>query len=332
MNELAERVCLVTGASGFVGGWVVERLLERGARVRCLLRPTSNRSFLPVNRVEIAAGDVTDPASVERAVAGSDFVFHAAGLIKARDPSEYVRVNRDGTVHVLEAARSQRVPVRRVVVVSSLAAIGPSAPGQPAEAWWEPHPFSPYGESKQLAEAAAWTFAADLPITIVRPPSVYGPRDREMFQLMRLASLPIRPRFGTGSAVSTIHVSDLVDGILLAATHASAVGKAFFLACDETPTIDGLMEIVRKALGTRGVSVTVPSTVTLAAGWTSELVRNLTGIPTIFDRWKAREIVRGYWACSNQRAKLELGFEPRFSLNAGIADTVRWYRKMGWLR
>ncbi len=332
MSDLADQVCLVTGASGFVGGWVVERLLERGARVRCLLRPTSNRSFLPVDRIEIAAGDVTDLASVERAIVGCDYVFHVAGLIKARDPKEYLRVNRDGTIHVLVAARSQRVSVQRVVVLSSLAAVGPSRPGEPADESWEPNPVSPYGKSKRLAEAAAWTFAADLPLTIIRPPSVYGPRDREMLQVMQVAGLPIRPRFGPGSAVSTIHVSDLADGILLAATQAAAVGRAYFVASDETPTLDGLLEIVAKALGTRGGSIPVPAPITLALGFTSELVRNLTGLPFIFDRWKAREIVLGYWACSNERAKLELGFAPRFSLVAGIADTVEWYRKMGWLR
>jgi dihydroflavonol-4-reductase len=322
----------VTGASGFVGGWVVEKLVERGARVRCLVRPESNRGFLPSDRIEFAPGNVTDALSVERAMVGCDYVFHVAGLIKARDPAEYIRVNRGGTINVLDTARNQSGTPPRVVLISSLAAIGPSQPGAPADESWNPRPVSPYGKSKLLAEIASQSYASDVPMTIVRPPLIYGPRDRETLQAMRLAGLPIRPSFGSASEYSAIHVSDLADGILLAATRPEAIGKAYFLSGDETHTMDGLVEIIAQAIGSRGISVRVPMSVILAAGVVSEVIRNATGVPLIFDRWKARDVAAAYWACSNQRARLELGFEPRFSLREGIFDTVRWYRKVGWLR
>ena len=331
MSDLADRTCLVTGASGFVGGWVVERLLEHGARVRCLVRSTSNRSFLPLKQVELALGDVNDLVSLEKAAAGCDYVFHVAGLIKAREPSEYLRVNCDGTRKVLEAVRSRGQSVRRVVILSSLAAFGPSRPGHAVDESWEPRPFSPYGESKLLAEKVARTFEADVPITVVRPPSVYGPRDREMLQVMRIAGMPIRPRLSNRGAISTIHVSDLVNGILLAATNDAATGKAYFIAGDEMPTLDELLRQVSRAVGKRGWSIGVPDSLILAGGYAAEVSRHLTGRVLTFDRWKAREVVLKYWACSNGRAKAELGFAPRYSLDDGLTDTARWYRTNGWL-
>ncbi|HVB97364.1 MAG TPA: NAD-dependent epimerase/dehydratase family protein [Chloroflexota bacterium] len=335
MNEpfasLRGQTCLVTGASGFLGGYVVERLVDAGASVRCLVRGTSRRTFLPNSGVQFCQGDVTNPVSLPDALTDVDFVFHVAGLIKAQQVTDYFRVNYLGTVNLLEVCRKVAPRVRRVVVVSSLAAAGPSFPGHPLDEYSLCHPATPYGKSKWQEEQAAIAFSDRMPITIVRPPTIYGPRDRETLAIFRLVAFGISPRLPVEGEISMVHASDLVDGIMLAATHPEAVGRTFFLANDEAPSLSDLLGIIGTVLGRRGVEVSVPAWALRIAGRTAEAVRATTGLPIIFDRWKAEEVVGGYWACSNARARRQLGFTPRIPLRDGLAETAQWYRAMGWL-
>jgi nucleoside-diphosphate-sugar epimerase len=327
---LSGQTCLVTGASGFLGGWVVEKLAAQGARVRCLVRPTSRRDFLTAPGLEFAVGDVGDRASLDRAVAGVDVVFHVAGLIKARRPEDYAAVNVQGTINVLDACRTVAERLTRVVLVSSLAAVGPSALDQPVDETTPPHPFSPYGKSKLAAENAAEAYRGELPLVIVRPPTIYGPRDRETLLMFRLATLGVRPKLGPGE-ITVVHASDLADGILLAATDPRAAGETYFICGDESPSPTEMMARVSAAVGRRGVGVPVPAWAIRLSGRAADAVGNVTGVPFIFDRWKADELADGYWACSNRKAKANLGFAPRIPLADGLRQTAEWYRRAGWL-
>ena len=330
-TSLRGQTCLVTGASGFLGSYVVERLVDAGASVRCLVRGTSKLTFLPDSGVQFCQGDVTNPQSLPNALTDVDFVFHVAGLIKAQQPKDYFRVNYLGTINLLEVCRHVAPGVRRVVVVSSLAAAGPSFPGHPLDEYSLCHPSTPYGKSKWQEEQAAIAFSDRIPITIVRPPTIYGPRDRETLAIFRLIELGIAPRLPVSGEISIVHASDLADGILLAASHPEAVGRTFFIANDESPSFGDLLGTIGAVLGRRGVKVSVPVWAIRAAGRAAETVRATTGLPVIFDRWKAEEIVGGCWACSNARARSLLGFAPRIPLRDGLAETGRWYRAMGWL-
>jgi dihydroflavonol-4-reductase len=331
--SLEGRPCLVTGASGFLGSWVVERLRAAGARVRCLVRPTSRRDFLPADdpSIEYQAGDVTDPDSLRAAVAGVDLIFHLAGRIKAPRAADFDRVNRQGTVNLLDACQSTGSRLVRVLVVSSLAAAGPAGPGEVLTETAPCRPVSPYGRSKWAGEAAARGYGDRLPVTIVRPPTIYGPRDRETLLVFKVVARGLRPQLGETSAISLIHAADLADGILLAATHPAAVGRTYFLTGDAAPSLDQLVDLIGAAVGRRGVPVPVPPGAVRLAGRAAEVVRDLAGVPLIFDRWKADELLRGYWVCSNARARAELGFSPRIAVDQGLRDTARWYRLMGWL-
>jgi dihydroflavonol-4-reductase len=331
LDDLTNRLCLVTGGSGFVGSWVVDRLVAAGARVRCLVRTTSRRAFLPEATVELASGDVTDATSVGRAMEDVEYVFHVAGLIKAARTSAFELVNVEGTRNVVSAAAANTASVRRVLVVSSLAAVGPSRSGQPADENWEARPISPYGRSKLRAEEVARSFQDTVPLTIVRPPSVYGPRDRETLLVFYLARLPLRPAIGRNGAISVIHVGDLADGIIRAATHPAAVGATFFLTGDEAPAMSELLELIAVVSGRRGFSVPIPPTLVRAAGLLAGAAGDRLGAPLIFDRWKAEEIAIGQWACSNALARERIGFAPSISLRAGLTQTANWYQKVGWL-
>ena len=331
MEDFSDRTCLVTGASGFLGSYVVEQLVERGARVRCLVRRSSSRRFLPSSAVDFVFGDVTDPSSLDEALAGAEYVFHVAGLIKTPRPEDYYRVNYLGAINLLEACRSHRERLRRVIVVSSQAAAGPSAPGRPVDESRPCSPVTPYGKSKLLAETAARAYFDRLPITIVRPPTIYGPRDRESLLLFQVVARGIRPSLVGGSEISLIHAADLAEGIILAAAHPAARSRTYFLASDETPSMDQLTAEVAAALGRSAGRITVPDWSVRGAARFAEAIRVFGGSSMIFDRWKAEELLSRYWACSNQLARAELGFSPRVSLHEGIVETARWYRKMAWL-
>jgi nucleoside-diphosphate-sugar epimerase len=331
MEELTGRTCLVTGASGFLGSYVVEKLVQSGARVRCLVRRSSRRDFLPATGTEYVLGDVTEPSSLPRALSDVDYVFHVAGLIKAPRPEDYFRVNYLGTINLLESCRAHRDRLRRVVVISSLAAAGPSEPGAPVVETSPCRPVTPYGKSKLQAERAALAYRDQLPLTIVRPPTIYGPRDRETLLLFRTVALGLRPALPVRSEVSLIHAADLADGIVLAATHLAAVGQTYFMSGDDVMSIDALLELMAMAVGRRGLEVPVPAWALRGAARAAETLRQLGMASLVFDRWKAEEILIGCWACSNARARADLGFAPRVAVADGFADTVRWYRKMGWL-
>lgn len=329
--ELTNRRCLVTGASGFVGSGLAARLAAGGARVRCLVRRSSRLDFLPASDVELVYGDVTEPSSLSTAVDEAELIFHVAGLIKARRPEDYFRVNYLGTINLLEACRKASGSLQRVVVVSSLAAVGPSLPGRPVDESSPCRPVTPYGRSKLQAEHAARAYQANLPVTVVRPPTVYGPRDRETLLIFRAVSLGIRPTLPGGSEISVVHVDDLCAGIILAALQPDAVGRTYFLADDGAPSAEEIIEAIGEAVGRPGLTVPVPAPLVRGAARVSEVLRDLLGVSTTFDRWKAEEILSGYWACSNARARAELGFVPRKRLRTALAETARWYREQGWL-
>jgi nucleoside-diphosphate-sugar epimerase len=330
-DDIRSRTCLVTGSTGFLGSWLVECLVAHGAKVRCLVRTSSNRAFLSESPVEFAIGDITDRESLATAMEGIDYVFHLAGLIKAPSEAAFNRVNGEGTRNVVTAAAAQTNRIHRLLIVSSLSASGPSRPGSPIEESWTPCPISPYGKSKLLGENIARQHGENLPITIVRPPAIYGPRDRETLMLFQLARLSIHPSIARSGAISVIHASDLAEGIVLAATHPRSIGKTYFLSGDETPSAGELLRIIGEALGRKAVRIPVPDGTVRLAGRLAEIFRDVTGVPLIFDRWKAEEMAAGHWACSSGLARREIGFQPRIGLAEGIASTAKWYRANGWL-
>lgn len=331
MIDYSDRTCLVTGASGFLGSYVVEQLVDRGARVRCLVRRSSSRQFLPGRDVEFATGDVTDPPSLGAALAGVDFVFHVAGLIKTPRPEDYYRVNYLGTINLLEACRLERDRVKRVVIVSSQAAVGPSVPGHPTNETHPCAPVTPYGKSKLLAEQAALAYSDRMGITIVRPPTIYGPRDRETLVLFQVIARGVRPVLSGASEISVIHATDLAEGIVIAAAHPAAVSQTYFLASDEIPSMDELTAAIAAALGRRASAIRLPDWTLRGAARFAETARSAGGVSLAFDRWKAEELLSRYWACSNALAKTEIGFTPRITMSRGIAETARWYTRMGWI-
>jgi len=175
---------IVTGATGFIGSHLAARLVREGAEVVCLVRPTSSLRWLEGLDVETRVAPLEDAQALERAVADAELVVHAAGLTRARSVAAYMAANAENTRRLLGAMGDG---VRRLVYVSSLAAVGPNPSAEPLDESAEPRPLGGYGASKLAAEQAVREHAGRVETCIVRPPSVYGPRDPNFVSLFRTA-------------------------------------------------------------------------------------------------------------------------------------------------
>lgn len=324
---------LITGATGFIGSHLTEELVRRGHAVRCLIRPTSNLVWIQHLPIERAHGDFDDDVSLQKAVADVDIVFHAAGVTKARTKDEYFTGNYTPTKNLLLAALKSDPTLKRFVHISSQAAIGPSIDGKPVNEQTPFHPVTTYGISKMEAEKECLRLMDRLPITIVRPPAVYGPRDKDIFEFFNAMNRGLQPMIGfTTKTVSLIHVFDLVAGIVLAAEQPKAVGETYFVSSERHYTWKEVGQLTARIMGKRVLRVKVPEIgVYMVAGF-SELFSMVSRRPVLLNWEKARDIVQSAWTCSVEKAKRELGFRESLTLERGIQNTVQWYRAQGWLK
>lgn len=316
---------LVTGANGFIGSHLCDRLLAEGHAVRGMVRETSDLTWIEGTGVELCRGELRDPDSLAAAVRGREWVFHAAADVRPRDPEDFERVNYEGTRDLAEACC--RAGVSRFVLLSSAAAGGPArSADQPRTESDGAQPVSRYGRGKLRAEAALQERRDRLHSVVLRLPAVYGPRDRNSLVLLRGLGLGVRPVLpGTFSAV---HVSDAVRAALLAATGDVPSGSVYFISDGGCHDHRELGRLVGELLGRRGIGVPVPKWALRAGARVSEWFRREGAI---FNRDKARELVQESWVCSPARAESELGFRPEYDLERGMRMTIDWYRERNWL-
>lgn len=322
---------LITGAAGFIGSHVVERLLAEGDEVRCLVRPTTNRRWLRDAPVEFSVGDISSEADLVRATAGVDVVIHLAGITKTRDPSAYYAVNGDGTARLAEACLKHPTPPL-FIYVSSQAAAGPCPPGGILSEDAPCHPVSAYGRSKLAGEQALAARAPHLPFVILRPSAIYGPRDNELLLFFKFIAAGVEPAIGwEDRRLNLCYVADLVDAITAAAKRPAAAGRTYFIAHDAVVSWREVAQTAAAALGVKTRRVTVPKAVVFGAALVAELAATLRGEAATLNREKAKELTQSRWVCDISRARRDLGFSPRVDLAAGVNATVAWYRQHGWL-
>ena len=324
---------LVTGASGFIGRHLVRRLIERGDKVSCLVRTTSCVDELRSAGAELITGDVTDQASIVRALALSEagIVFHLAGLTKALRTDDFLRVNAGGVESVTVACADLDDPPV-LVVVSSLAAAGPCVNGQPRVESDVPTPVSSYGRSKLAGEQAAAKYAGEMPISIVRPPMVFGSGDRGMLEIFRsIARWGIHVVPGQGERhFSLIHVADLVEGLLLAAEkgerlhHNGSPGQGiYFMAADESPTYVELGQAIATALGKKRATVIhLPRPLVKLFGLCGDTKGWILRRPGWVNSDKIVEALAGTWICSSAKARTHLGWSPAATLTDRLHETA----------
>lgn len=328
---------LVTGASGFIGSHMVSTLLERGDEVVALVRPKSDRSALRRPGIQLVEGDILEPKSLASAVRDVDAVIHLASLLKMPWVPEFRTINEGGTSNVAMACRD--APTRpTLVVVSSLAAAGPARLAARRETEKE-EPVSVYGRVKLAAEQCAARYAADVPISIVRPPMVFGEGDRTTLKLFRsikggIHVVPTRAR----NHVSLVHARDLAEGMIRVCEVGERVppnpvtgAGVYHLAAAESVEYGDFARLFADAMGCRTARVLrVPAAMTGVTAALNEGVARLRRTPTVLNLDKYREATAGSWTCSIEKARRELDYAPP-SLSSRIAQTVAWYRSQGWL-
>jgi len=321
---------LITGASGFVGYHLIEAALAAGYDVSAAVRGTSRTEHIRHLPVTFTSPDLHDADSLKREIAqnGYDYIIHAAGVTKARDEQHYNEVNAGYTANLAEAAAA--FPVKKFVFISSLAALGPLpyTEQQPITEAHTPGPVTGYGRSKLLAEQRL-SGIAGLPLVVLRPTAVYGPRERDILIMFRTLNRGLEPYIGRGAQyLSFVYVKDLAE-VTIRALSSGAPGDVYNISDGRVYDRYALADITKRLLQKKTVKFHVPmGMVRMIAGVMEGLSRN--GMPAL-NREKLQELAAENWSCSIEKARRELAYEPAYDLEAGLAETLQWYKANNWL-
>jgi nucleoside-diphosphate-sugar epimerase len=306
----------------------VEALRARGDAVAALVRSPARAKSLVALGCRPVEGTLEDEEALRRLADGADVVFHVAGLVAARSEEEFLRANRDGAARIARIAAS--AGVGRLVHVSSLAVTGPTRPGHPLDEASGPGPLTAYGRSKKAAEEAV--SAASVPFTIVRPPPVYGPRDRAFLALFRAARWGVVPLLGDGGQELTlVHAADLAAALASAGTSTRTLGRTYHAGHGEPVTQRVLVEAVGRAVGRAVRAVTLPAPLVRATLGLAGFLSRAVGRAPLLDGDKASELLAPAWTCSSEALRRDAGWEAKIPLGRGLEETARSYRELGWL-
>ncbi len=323
---------LLTGAGGFIGGHLLEQLKASGTPVRRLVRSVSGAGGAggstcqsPPSNLQTCFADFATGEGLEAALDGIDTIIHLAGVTKALRADDYYSGNVRATEILLRAIGDRPI---RFVHISSLAAAGP---GSMLTEDAEPHPVSMSGRSKLESERLVRALRPDA--VILRPPVVYGPRDTDVFQMLKSVAKGVGLEIAGGERwFSAIFVKDLAQALLVAACRPQASGRTYYLAHREPATWRELAGIAARLMGHKPPRfLKVPFLAAYAFAACVETWSRLKGKPDIVSRDKLREARYNAWTCDPSRAAAELGFEALTDLEAGLAKTLEWYREAGWL-
>ena len=324
---------LVTGANGFIGDYLVKRLLKEGLQVRVLIQRGTALGPLVNLPIETLDGDLSEPETLKAAVQGADYIFHLAALKKAYSEAEYDAANFIGTKNLLEACIQSNPALKRLVYMSTQAALGPAeSHDKPLNEETPSKPVSFYGTSKRKGEVAVLDYAHRLPVTIVRAPVVYGPKKKELFQVYKAATLHLQLILGFFTKyISFCYIDDLIEGLWLAAMKEAARGQIYFIADETIYTDRQFSKTVAEVLGRWTVKVLVPDTLFVLEGWLKDMILAFKGIKSSYNRHNNYEMIQPFWICNTAKARKELGFQAKVKLAEGVKRTAEWYKANKWL-
>lgn len=326
---------LITGASGFIGSFIVEEALSRGFEVWAAVRKSSSHQFLKDERIHFIELNLSSQEALHQQLAGHqfDYVVHAAGVTKCLDKRDFFRINTEGTKHLVSALLALRMPLRRFVYISSLSIMGAIREQQPYEEIREsdtPRPNTAYGESKLLAEQ--WLDTQPIPYIILRPTGVYGPRERDYFMMAK--SIQSHTDFAVGfqqQDITFVYVSDVVQAVFLA-LEKGKTGRRYFLSDGEVYQSAAFSNYIRRELGNPWwIRITAPLWLLRVITFVGEYVGRLTGKVTALNNDKYYIMRQRNWRCDITPARQELGYEPQVKLEEGVRRSIKWYRENGWL-
>ncbi|MEP0828854.1 MAG: NAD-dependent epimerase/dehydratase family protein [bacterium] len=330
MSTADKETVLVTGSNGFVGSRLCRQLIADNFRPIAGIRRGCNTFLIDELQLECRYGDITRPESLPAMAREVDFIIHNAGLVKAHSPEQFYKVNVEGTRNILEAALTNS-RLKKFVLISSLAAAGPSRRGQPLTEELPTAPITEYGRSKAGAEKMVLAYRDKINSVIIRPPGIYGPGDIEMFAFFQILNNRVCPYLGNWNRrLQLVYVDDLCAGVSLALTSETKSGATYFIAEDRSYSYAELIAHLRRAVGRVALPIYLPGAAVRFIAFLSENLLRLVGKPPMFTVEKANEILSD-WEVSIEKAAKELGYRSQTPFPVGALNTIHWYREEGWL-
>ena len=328
---------LITGASGFIGSFIVEEALRRGMETWAAVRATSSRKFLNDERINFIELDFSSKDKLVEQLENHEFqyVVHAAGVTKCIDNRDFFRVNTDGTRNFVNALLELQMPLKRFIYLSSLSIFGPVHEKQPYQDITEndiPHPNTAYGESKWQAEQYLDSIGNNFPYIVLRPTGVYGPRERDYFLMAK--SIKGHSDFAVGfrrQDITFVYVDDVVQAVFLALDRGMS-GRKYFLSDGEVYRSAAFSNYLKHELGNPWcIKFTAPIWLLRVVTFFGEHIGRMTGKISALNNDKYHILKQRNWRCDIEPAMDELGYHPHVQLEEGVRRTVKWYKENGWL-
>ncbi len=330
MNDI--KTVAVTGANGFVGSHLVDLLLSKNYKVKCVIRKTSNLKWLEGKNVELHDCGLSNSEALDKVFEGVDYIYHVAGVVKSKTPDGYFKGNVDPTRNILNSALKYQNSVKKILIVSSLTATGPSYNGKPVDEKTECRPITNYGKSKLAEEELAKEYKDRLPVTICRAPAVYGERDTEILIFFQTFRKGLMTTIGFDKkTLSLIHVADLVNGFYLAAESEKSSGETYFISSEKYYTWEEIGSVTSKILKKKALHVKVPHTVVYTIAGLAQFFAGFGTKAATLNIEKARDITQNSWTCDTGKAVRDLGYRQNISIEEGIRRTCDWYKENKWL-
>ena len=339
---------LITGASGFIGSFIVEEALKRGFETWAAVRKSSSKAYLPDERTHFIELNLSSKEQLVEQLRPHqfDYVVHAAGVTKCTDKRDFYRINTEGTKNLVKALQELQMPLKRFVFVSSLSVFGAIREQQPYEEIREtdtPRPNTEYGKSKLEAErwleseecivkSEEFAAAQPFPYVVLRPTGVYGPREKDYFLMAQ--SIKQHTDFAVGykqQDITFVYVSDVVQAVFLA-LEKGQTGRKYFLSDGEVYQSTTFSDLIHEELGRPWwIRITAPVWVLRVVTFFGEYIGRMTGKVTALNNDKFNILRQRNWRCDIEPARRELGYEPQVQLKEGVHRAIKWYKENKWL-
>ena len=327
-----KQIAVVTGANGFVGSHLVDYLLAKNFEVRCIVRKSSNLRWLEGKEIKLFDCGLFDKGGLREAFKNSNYIFHVAGVVKAKNEEGYFRGNVETTKILLEVAEEMKESIKRFLIVSSQTVSGPSLDGKPVNEGTECKPLTTYGRSKLEQEKVTLSYKEILPVTICRAPAIFGERDTEIFIYFQVFNRGLTTMIGFDKKeLSLLHVADLVEGLFLAALSENAKGETYFISSEKFYTWDEVGKITSSVLNKKAIRIRIPHFIVFTLAAIAQFFAMFSSKPATLNIEKAKDLTQKYWICDTSKAVRELDYHQKVSIEEGIKRTCEWYKKMKWI-
>lgn len=330
MND--KPIAVVTGANGFVGSHLVDNLLSKNFEVRCVVRKSSNLRWLEDKNVKIFDCGLFDKERLREVFRNVNYVFHIAGVVKAKNEAGYLKGNVESTKVLLEVASEVKDIIKKFIIVSSQTVSGPSSDGRPVTEDMQPNPLTTYGRSKLKQEQVALSYKDIFPVTVCRAPAIYGERDTEIFIYFQVFNRGLTTMIGFDKKeLSLLHVADLAEGLYLAAISEKSNGQIYFISSEKFYTWDEVGKITSGVLNKKALKIRIPHFIVFIIAAIAQFFAMFSSKPATLNIEKAKDLVQRFWICDTSKAIKELGYRQKISLEEGIRRTCEWYKMMKWI-